>query len=118
MFIDWLVRFLLPRQDRFFTLLEEIAAKMMASAAVFAELETASGHAQFAFIAARLKPIETEADHVCHQVYAELDRTFATPHRPRRPGGPDLGAGQRHRHHGALRRLCRSVSFRDPHRPD
>ena len=79
MLIDRLIRFLLPRQDRFFTLLEEIAARMTAASAVFEELTTASGHAQFAAIAARLKPIETDADHVCHQVYEELDRTFVTP---------------------------------------
>jgi predicted phosphate transport protein (TIGR00153 family) len=79
MLIDRLVRFLLPRQDHFFTLLEEIAAKMTASAAVFAELEHARGHEQFKAIAARLKPLETEADMVCHRVYEELDRTFVTP---------------------------------------
>ena len=79
MLIDRLVRFLLPRQDRFFTLLEEIGTKMTAAAAVFGELASASGQPQFAAIAGRLKPIETEADHVCHKVYAELDRTFVTP---------------------------------------
>jgi predicted phosphate transport protein (TIGR00153 family) len=79
MLIDRLVRFLLPRQDHFFTLLEEIAARMTAASAVFAELAAASGHAQFADIAGRLRPIERDADHVCHQVYAELDRTFVTP---------------------------------------
>src|SRR5207248_5388761 len=26
-----------------------------------------------------LKPIETEADHLCHRLYEELDRTFVTP---------------------------------------
>jgi predicted phosphate transport protein (TIGR00153 family) len=79
MLLDRLVRFLLPRQDHFFTLLEEVGTKMTAAAAVFGELAGASGHAQFAAIAARLKPIETEADKVCHKVYAELDRTFVTP---------------------------------------
>ncbi len=79
MLIDRLVRFLLPRQDRFFDLLEEIAGKMAAAAAVFGELATASGREQFASIAARLKPIETEADHLCHRLYEELDRTFVTP---------------------------------------
>ena len=45
----------------------------------FIELATASGHGQLAAIAGRLKPIETEADHLCHKVYEELDRTFVTP---------------------------------------
>jgi uncharacterized protein Yka (UPF0111/DUF47 family) len=79
MWIDRLVRLVLPRQDLFFTLLEEIAAKMTAAANVFAELATASGHDKFVSVAGRLKPIETEADGVCHRVYEELDRNFVTP---------------------------------------
>jgi predicted phosphate transport protein (TIGR00153 family) len=73
------VRFLLPRQDQFFVLLEEIAAKMTASSEVFRELSSATGHEQFENLAFRLKPIETEADLICHRVYEELDKTFVTP---------------------------------------
>src|SRR5438552_14830082 len=79
MMIDRVVRFLLPRQDLFFTLLEQIAAKMTAAATVFMELTTASGHEQLTAIAARLKVIETEADALCHDLYEELDKTFVTP---------------------------------------
>jgi predicted phosphate transport protein (TIGR00153 family) len=32
-----------------------------------------------AAISGRLKPLETEADQLCHRVYEELDRTFVTP---------------------------------------
>src|SRR5204863_1781722 len=38
-----------------------------------------AGHAQLAGVAARLKPVETEADQLCHRVYEELDKTFVTP---------------------------------------
>ncbi len=79
MFIDRLVRFLLPRQDLFFKLLEEIAAKMETAATVFAELANVTGHEKLAAIAARMKPLETEADRLCHQLYEQLDRTFVTP---------------------------------------
>ena len=79
MLIDRLIRFLLPRQGHFFTLLEEIAGKIEVSAAVFQELGTASSNVQFNSIASRLKPIETEADNLCHRMYEELDRTFVTP---------------------------------------
>jgi predicted phosphate transport protein (TIGR00153 family) len=79
MWIDRLVRLVLPRQDVFFTLLEEIGGKMAAAAVVFGELAGASSHEQFAAVSARLKPIETEADHLCHRVYEELDRNFVTP---------------------------------------
>src|SRR4051812_17368851 len=79
MFLDRLVRLLLPRQDRFFTLLESIADRMTQAGAVFGELATASGHQKFEDVAGRLKPIETATDQVCHDLYAELDRTFVTP---------------------------------------
>ena len=79
MLFDRLVRLLLPRQDRFFTLLEEVAGRMTAAAAVFGELAVASGHSNLSAIAGRMKPIETEADQLCHRVYEELDRTFVTP---------------------------------------
>jgi uncharacterized protein len=79
MLIDKIIRFLLPRQGHFFTLLEEIANKIEAATAVFSELSAVANREQLESVAARLKPIETEADHVCHQIYEELDRTFVTP---------------------------------------
>jgi predicted phosphate transport protein (TIGR00153 family) len=79
MFLDRLVRFLIPRQTQFFSLLEELADKIDASAAVFAELETATGRDRIAAVATKLKPIETEADGVCQRLYQEIDRTFVTP---------------------------------------
>lgn len=79
MWIDRLVRFLLPRQDQFFTLLEELADRIDASAKVFGELQAAASREQIAAVAMRLKPIETEADSVCQRLYEEIDRTFVTP---------------------------------------
>ena len=79
MWIDRLIRLVLPRQDLFFTLLEGLAAKMTVAAAVFGELATASNPDQLAAISLRLKPIETQADHLCHQLYEQLDRSFVTP---------------------------------------
>src|SRR5262245_38326186 len=79
MFVDRLVRFLLPRQDFFFTLLEQLGDRITETATVFAELAEASTHEQFESIAGRLKPIETAADKLCHKVYEELDKTFVTP---------------------------------------
>jgi predicted phosphate transport protein (TIGR00153 family) len=78
MLIERIVRFLLPRQGQFFTLLEGLAAKIEAAAAVFGELAEA-GRERLESAAARLKPIETEADQICHQLYQELDKTFVTP---------------------------------------
>jgi predicted phosphate transport protein (TIGR00153 family) len=79
MWIDRVLRFLLPRPDQFFTLLEEIANKIESAASVFEELQHAANREAIAAIAARLKPIETEADGICQQLYHEIDRTFVTP---------------------------------------
>ena len=79
MWIDRIVRFLLPRQGHFFALLEELADRIEATAKVFADLRTAAGRDQIEAVAARLKPIETEADSVCQRLYEEIDRTFVTP---------------------------------------
>ena len=79
MWIDRLVRFLFPVRDPFFTLLDEIGARMPAAAAVFSELATASAREQLAAVSHRLKPIEIEADDLCHRLYARLDRAFVTP---------------------------------------
>lgn len=79
MFLDRLVKILLPRQDQFFTLLEELAGKIEAAADVFSELAVASGHAHFDLVAAKLRPLEGEADGVCERLYHEIDRTFVTP---------------------------------------
>lgn len=79
MLIDRVVRWFLPRQDHFFTLLEQIAERITAAAAIFGELSSASGHEQFANISLRLVPIEAEADQLCHRMFDELDKTFVTP---------------------------------------
>src|SRR5689334_356194 len=79
MLLDWLVRLLLPRQDHFFTLLEALGGRMVKAAAVLGELATAEGQQQFQDLSARLKPIETDADQLCHDLYEELDHTFVTP---------------------------------------
>ncbi len=79
MWIDRIVRFLLPRQEQFFTLLEGIAGKIDQAAGAFAELQKAGSLRELEAVSAQLRPIESEADNLCHLVYKELDRTFVTP---------------------------------------
>jgi predicted phosphate transport protein (TIGR00153 family) len=79
MWIDRVLRYVFPRSDQFFTLLEGIAERIAAAAAVFGELKQAGSRAEIEDIASRLKPIETEADNVCQSLYHEIDRTFVTP---------------------------------------
>lgn len=79
MFVDRMVRLLLPRQGQFFKLLEDMADQIVAAAEVFIELRDAVSHTQLEGIATRLKAIETTADGLERQIHLELDRTFVTP---------------------------------------
>jgi uncharacterized protein len=79
MLIDRLVRLLLPPQGQFFNLLEGMADRIEEAAGVFAELETAQGHAQMDAIAGRLKTVEKAADELERRLHDELDKTFVTP---------------------------------------
>jgi predicted phosphate transport protein (TIGR00153 family) len=79
MFLDRLVRFLLPRQGQFFTMLEGIGDKIAEAAALFGTLESTTGHPQFEALAVNLKTIEKAADEFERQIHQELDRTFVTP---------------------------------------
>ncbi len=79
MFLDRFVRFLLPRQDSFFVLLDRIGAKLDDAVSVFEELGRASNHVELAELAARLKRIESAADALCQELYEKLDSTFVTP---------------------------------------
>jgi uncharacterized protein len=79
MLIDRAVRFLFPRQEHFFSLLEELGGRIEAAAQIFGELSTAENRERLEAIADQLKLIETDADKICHRIFEELDRTFVTP---------------------------------------
>lgn len=68
---------LIPRDEGFFTLFNELAAKMKAAAellrAMFAELHRLDHYV------AEIKKVEHEADSVIHEVGTRLDRSFITP---------------------------------------
>ena len=79
MLLDRLVRYLLPRETRFFTYLEAIARNMAQGADVLATLRDAASPAEHARIAERLRAIEHEGDELAHILFEALDRTFVTP---------------------------------------
>lgn len=82
MFIDRLVSWLLPRENRFFVFLDSMAGKMVEAAKVLSELRSIPAgkeEAQFKEIAERLREREHEADEIAHLLYEELDRNFVTP---------------------------------------
>ena len=79
MLIDRLVRWLLPRENRFFMYLDSIGRSVSAGSDVFAELRTAKDREDFRKVAHTLRLKEHETDELAHVLYEELDKTFVTP---------------------------------------
>src|SRR4051812_45128436 len=78
MFVDRLIRLILPRQTQFFDMLTELAQKLDETSVAFTKLATAEA-GQFKQIAQELRRLEHEADDIAHKLYTELDKTFVTP---------------------------------------
>jgi predicted phosphate transport protein (TIGR00153 family) len=79
MFLDRVVGFFLPKENRFFLYINSIADNMLVGAQTFGQLATAQGPADFKGIAERMKRLEHEGDELAHLLYEELDKTFVTP---------------------------------------
>ena len=79
MMIDRLIKWLLPREHRFFVYLDSIAKNVGEGADTFAEFRTAKNRDDFQRIAAALRLKEHETDELAHLLYEELDKTFVTP---------------------------------------
>ena len=79
MLIDRVVKWLLPRENRFFVYLNSIAESVGSAADVFAQFRTAQGREDYKKIAEALRLKEHETDEIAHRLYEELDKTFVTP---------------------------------------
>jgi uncharacterized protein len=79
MFLDRVVGFFLPKENKFFLYIGSIANNMLAGAETFAELINAKGRGDFERIAEKMKRAEHEGDELAHLLYEELDKTFVTP---------------------------------------
>jgi len=68
---------LIPKEEKFFDLFEELAAKIEVGGKLFLELAQSDvyGEPQVA----RLKEIEHEADVITHRTYEKMHTTFITP---------------------------------------
>lgn len=68
---------LIPRDEGFFDLFNELSKRLVTSAAMLRELFTHPD--QLDEITARIKEVEHEADHITHDVSTRLDSSFITP---------------------------------------
>lgn len=79
MWIDRAVKWLLPREEHFFEMLEHGAARALEISALLVDCCAAASHAERAAIVERMRLVEHEADRVIAAVYEALNRTFITP---------------------------------------
>jgi len=68
---------IIPREEKFFDLFEELAAKIHEGSLLFLQMVT-SGE-DFQSKLTKLKEIEHEADMITHRTYEKMHKTFLTP---------------------------------------
>jgi len=74
-----MIKFLLPRENKFYMYLESIAASTGAGADIFGKFRDAADRDEFKRLAEQLRTKEHETDELAHTMYEELDKTFVTP---------------------------------------
>jgi hypothetical protein len=79
MWLDRAVKWLLPREEHFFDLLERGAQSALKSSAILVECCKATTADERVEIVARITDEEHVGDKVIHEVYDALNRTFVTP---------------------------------------
>jgi uncharacterized protein len=79
MFLDRVVSFFLPKENKFFTYLQQIARTMQRGVETFAEVAGAKGQPDFMRIAEHMRQLEHEGDELAQLLYEDLDKTFVTP---------------------------------------
>lgn len=79
MWIDRAVKWLLPKEEHFFDLLERGAARALEISALLVECCATRTHTDRAAIVERMRQVEHGADGVIAEVYEALNRTFVTP---------------------------------------
>jgi uncharacterized protein Yka (UPF0111/DUF47 family) len=79
MWLDQAVKWLLPREEHFFDLLERGSACVVRSGAILLECCEAHTAADREGAVARMNDEEHASDRVIHEVYEALNKTFVTP---------------------------------------
>ncbi len=67
----------IPREEKFFDLFEELAAKIEEGAKIFLDMAEKNDFSDESI--SRLKQIEHEADSITHTTYEKMHKTFLTP---------------------------------------
>ena len=76
---DALLKKLLPKDDKFFTYLEESAENLVKAADVLKKLSASKKAAERQKLTDQMHDLEHDGDGVTHKIFSELNSTFVTP---------------------------------------
>ena len=76
---DQLIQKLLPKDDKFFTLLEESAQNLVQAAEVMKKIALTKNKSEIEALVNRIHDHEHDGDTVTHKIFSELNSTFVTP---------------------------------------
>jgi predicted phosphate transport protein (TIGR00153 family) len=76
---DQLIQKLLPKDDKFFTLLEESAQNLVNAAEVMEKIAHTKNKSEIEVLINKIHDHEHEGDTVTHRIFSELNSTFVTP---------------------------------------
>jgi predicted phosphate transport protein (TIGR00153 family) len=74
-----LIQQLLPRDEKFFTMLEESTANLLIGSELLNKLASSKNSRQQAKLVEEIKEIEHRGDTITHKIFSELNATFVTP---------------------------------------
>ncbi len=77
--LDQWIRTLLPRDEKFFTLLEESTRNLVMASGLMKKLTGAKNQKQQMQLVKEIKDLEHRGDSVTHKIFSELNGTFVTP---------------------------------------
>ncbi len=77
--IDRLVKWFMPKEERFHELLERATKNLLLSAEVFSEIVHATNLEDRTVKGVQLKALEREGDNITRQIFEALNTTFITP---------------------------------------
>ena len=77
--LDQIIKKLLPKDDHFFSLLEESTVNLRRAGVELKKLPNCKTQQQRESAAKRIKDIEHDGDSVTHRIFSELNSTFVTP---------------------------------------
>jgi predicted phosphate transport protein (TIGR00153 family) len=77
--LDQIIKKLLPKDDHFFSLLEESTVNLRKAGIELKKLPNCKTQRQREEAAKRIKDIEHDGDSVTHKIFSELNSTFVTP---------------------------------------